>query len=258
VLNAETMLALHVTDDTTKALAAQYGVAANAYIKSVTKLFDEPTEPGGVGVIEAAYKVHRFLTGLRSKFTGTAQGVVDHCRREIADYDIRVEQARLSLQRKLQAEEDLKARLKADEERTARLAELQQAKEDAERKAQEALDDAMPWDQPPALLTTQVADIQRKLEDLATAPVTYVAPQIIVPEPPKVEGAGSRNTPLKFRLKGDGLDTLIVAAAANPALRQYLKLDEDMVKARMKTLGDKLGEFIPGVETYRDKTVSFR
>ena len=250
-LNTTAMMTLHVVDDATKAQAAQYGIQANAYIAKVNTLFEEPTA--------AANKVHKFLTGLRSKFTGTAQGVVDHCRREIADYDTRVEQARLELQRKLQAEEDRKARLKAEEERKAQIAEAKRLQEEVLRKQQEAEADAMPWDEPaPSPVATQVADIQRKLEDLATAPVTYVAPQIIVPEPPKVEGAGTRNTPLKFRLKGDGLDTLIVAAAANPALRQYLKLDEDMVKAKVKTLGDKLGEFIPGVETYRDKTVSFR
>jgi exonuclease VII large subunit len=244
------MLTLHVVDDTTKAQAAQYGAQANAYISKVNALFEEPTA--------AANKVHKFLTGLRSKFTGTAQGVVDHCRREIADYDARVEQARLKLQRELQAEEDRKARLKAEEERKAQIAEAKRLQEEVLRKQQEAEDDAMPWEKETvtAAASTQVVEIQQKLEALAAAPIVYEAPQIIVPEAPKVDGAGSRNTPLKYRVVD--LNALIQAAAKNPALQEYLEVNDTMAKAKLKMVGEKLGDFLPGLEAYRDKTVSFR
>lgn len=249
-LAAEAMLQLRVTDDASKALAAQYGKSANDYIAKVNELFKEPTE--------SANKVHKFLTGLRAKFTGTATAVVDHCRKEISDYDTRVEQERLALQRRLQEEEDRKARLKAEEDRKAELAELQRLKDEAALRAKEAADDAMPWEDPPAPLTTKAVEIQRKLEEVAASAVTFVAPRILVPQAPAVEGAGSRNTPLKWRLKDKGLDDLIIAAAANPALREYLMVNEAMVQAKMKTVGEKLGTFIPGVETYRGKTVQFR
>ena len=43
------MLKLRVVDDTTKATAAQYGIAANNYIAQVTALFEEPTASSGTG-----------------------------------------------------------------------------------------------------------------------------------------------------------------------------------------------------------------
>ena len=250
-LPAEAMLKLRVVDDATKAKAAQYGLAANDYIAQVTALFEEPTA--------SANRVHKFLTGLRGKFTKTASEVVDHCRREIAAYDYKVEQARLDLQRKLQAEEDRKARLKAEEDRKAELERLRKQQEEAARKQQQAEDDAMPWDSDvPAAnaAATQVAELQSQLEAVAAAPIVYEAPKILVPEAPQVEGASSRSSPLKYRVVD--LNALVQAAAKNPALQEYLEVNDTMAKAKLKTVGEKLAEFLPGLEAYRDKIVQFR
>jgi hypothetical protein len=257
-LNAEAMLKIRVVDDETKATAAQYGKSANDYIKSVEKLFNDPTEPGGVGVIEAAYRVHRFLTGLRGKFTKTATDVMEHCRKEIAAYDDKVERERLALQRRLQEEEDRNARANAEEERQRQIEELRKAQEEAERKQAEAEDDALPWEQDLAVsaAATQVAELQQQLEAVAAAPIVVEAPRIIVPEAPKVDGVGSRNTPLKYRVVD--LNALIQAAAKNPALQEYLEINDVRVKAKLKLVGEKIGDSVPGVEAYREKSVTFR
>jgi hypothetical protein len=249
-LNAEAMLKVRVVDDETKAVAAQYGLAAHDYVGQVTALFKEPTE--------AANKVHKFLTGLRAKLAKTAEEVEAHCRREIVAYDDKVERERLALQRRLQEEEDRKAREKAQAERDAEVERLRKAQEEAERKQAEAEDDALPWEQDLAVsaAATQVAEIRQQLEAVAAAPIVVEAPRIVVPEAPKVDGVGSRNTPLKYRVVN--LNALIQAAAKTPALAEYLEVNDVMVKAKLKLVGEKIGNYVPGVEAYREKSVTFR
>ena len=117
----------------------------------------------------------------------------------------------------------------------------------------------MPWDSDvPAAnaAATQVAELQSQLEAVAAAPIVYEAPKILVPEAPQVEGASSRSSPLKYRVVD--LNALVQAAAKNPALLEYLEPNDVMVKAKLKTVGEKLAEFLPGLEAYRDKIVQFR
>ena len=245
-LNADAMLALRVIDDATKAQAIANAKSAKTFIGLVEGLFKRS--------VDAAFAAHRELTALRGTFTATATQVDQHCRKEIAAYDERLEQARLKLQRELQAKAEAEARERAEAERQRQIAEAQARAQEAAKLASEAVADLAPWELEDA--EAVVAQAQAEVDAIAAAPLVVEAPQIVVPQAPAIGGSGSRASALKYKVVD--IHLLIQAAVQNPALADYLEVNDTMVKAKLKTVGEKLGAFLPGLETYRDRVATIR
>ena len=250
-LNFDAMMALRVTDDATEALAVTHAKAAKDYTAKVEALFKEP--------VESANRVHKFLTGLRSTFTSKSFSVEDHARLEITAYQRKKEEERAALERRLREQAEREARAKAEAEQQARLEEARKVAADAERQRQAEIDELMPWEQETAAQESaaKVEAAMAAVEEIAATPVPVLVPEIVVPRStPATEGLGTRKGPLKYRVKD--FQALVKSAAVNPALVDYLQVNDAMVKGKMKTVGEKLGDFIPGLETYRDDGIVIR
>ena len=248
-LDYAAMMALQVTDAKTEATAVANVKAAKAYIENVNTLFEGPTA--------AANAVHKFLTGLRGQFTSKAAAVEEHSRKQIIAYQREEERKRQELERQLREKAEKEARERADAERQQQLAEARRLQAEAEAKRQQELDDLPPWEQDAPAVSAKVEEAKATVEELQSAPIPVYVPDIVVPRAaPTTEGLGSRNSPLKYRV--NDINALIKAAATNPALAEYLTVNDPMIKAKLKTVGIKLSEFIPGVEAYRETGITIR
>ena len=246
-LDYAAMMALQVTDAKTEATAVANVKAAKAYIENVNTLFEGPTA--------AANAVHKFLTGLRGQFTSKAAAVEDHSRKQIIAYQREEERKRQELERQLREKAEKEARERAEAERQKQIAEAKRLQEEAEKLAAE--DEPAPWETDAPAVSAKVEEAKAIVEELQSAPIPVYVPDIVVPRAaPTTEGLGSRRGPLKYRVVD--LGKLVKAAAANPALLEYLTVSDPMLKAKLKTVGEKLGDFVPGVEAYREDGITIR
>jgi chromosome segregation ATPase len=248
VVQFQAIIALAVTDDATCAQAAEYAKAAKGYLSAVEAAFAD--------AVSAANKAHKSLTALRNQFTERAAAAEAHCRAQITAYLQRKERERLELQAKLQREADEKARKEAEEQRKAEMEEIKRRQEEAARQRLKEIEDLPPWEQPEAP-AAQGEQLQAQLEELAAAPLVVQAPQVVLsPVAPAVEGLGTRKGKLTYEVAD--FNALVQAAAKNPALLDYLQVNDKMVKAKLATVGEKIGEFVPGIKPKRDAGIVIR
>jgi DNA repair exonuclease SbcCD ATPase subunit len=242
VVQFQTIMALAVTDDKTCAAATEYAKAAKAYIAEVDSTFEE--------ACDLANKTHKHLTGMRASFKERAEAAYKHCRKQIEDYLARKERERLELQAKLQREADEETRKEAEERRKAEMEEIKRRQEEAAQQHLKEIEDLPPWEQADAP-AAEGEHLQAQLEELAAAPLVVQAPQVVLsPVAPAVEGLGTRKGKLTYEVAD--FNALVQAAAKNPALQDYLQVNDKMVKAKLATVGEKIGEFVPGIKPKRD------
>ena len=229
VVSFQTILALRVTDDKTCTQATEAVRMAKGYISAVKAKFEK--------VVALAFATHRSLTGMQNEFTAPAEAVEKHCRKEIEDYLARKKREELAMQAKLQREAEERAKAEAEAKRQAEI-----------QAVQEAADDVAPWEQEEA---------QAKVAEIAAKPLVVETPQVVLcPVAPQVEGLGTRKGKPTYEVTD--FAALVRAAAANPALLDYLQVNDAMVKAKLKTVGEKIGDFIPGITFKRDTNIVIR
>jgi DNA repair exonuclease SbcCD ATPase subunit len=269
----DAMLAVRVTDEETLQVATNNARACKDYIGRVTDLFKEP--------VEAANKLHKFLTGLRGQFTARAQEVETHSRAQILAYQTELERKRKELEERLRREAEAKARAEAEARRQEELAraraeqqriqaEAEKARAAAAKAAAEAVEEVAPWEQEAAaaaakakqdaeeaLRQKQIADAKAQLEAMAAEPLQVFVPEISVSQTaPFAEGLGLRKGPLTYEV--EDLGKLVAAAARNPHLLEYLQVNDAMVKAKLKAVGEKLSDFLPGLKAVRKSGITIR
>ena len=250
VVQFQAIIALAVTDDATCAQAAEYAKAAKGYLSAVEAAFAD--------AVSAANKAHKSLTALRNQFTERAAAAEAHCRAQITAYLQRKERERLELQAKLQREADEKARKEAAEKRAEEIKRMQEEAERQRLEAEAAKEDLPPWEvdenrrgEIEAAELAAREEREREIAIAAATPLFFQAPQVVLsPVAPAVEGLGTRKGKLTYEVAD--FNALVQAAAKNPALLDYLQVNDKMVKAKLATVGEKIGEFIPGIKPKRD------
>jgi hypothetical protein len=213
-----------VTDDASCVVAKSHNSLAKDYLGVVNTIFEEP--------VSAANKIHKFLTGLRGQLSAKAEAVDKHTRQQVSAYLKRIEDERLALQRRLQAEADAKAAEAARAQREA-----------IERKRKEELANAMPWE-----IEAVAAKVAEPVEvKPAFVPSVYVAPTAAP------TGIATRNKPWTYEL--ESLHELVKAAAADPTLLEALQINDKYLKMKAREMGESLGKRFPGVKGVRETTV---
>ena len=253
VIPFKSILALQVVDDQTCSQATEAVKMAKGYIAAVKAKFEK--------VISLAFSTHRSLTGMQNEIVAPAEAVEKHCRAQIGDYLQRKERERLELQAKLQREAEEKARKEAEEKRQAEIKRLQEEAERRRLEAEAAKEEAPPWetDGPdlPDIATNAIAQTEADIAAVMAAPLVVEAPQVVLsPVAPAVEGLGQRKGKLSYEVAD--FNALVQAAAKNPALQDYLMVNDKMIKAKLATVGEKIGEFIPGIKPKREAVLTIR
>jgi len=109
--------------------------------------------------------------------------------------------------------------------------------EAAAKAAKEAEENAAPWEEP------QIKSVP---------PAVIFVPQTA----PAAEGLSTRKGRLSYEVTD--FPALVRAAAERPELQDYLMVNDKMVKAKLSTVGEKIGEFIPGLKAVRDTSIVIR
>ena len=230
VISFEPMLQLKVVDAATCAQAAQNKDAAKKWIADVEALFSTAKA--------AANKAHKDICALEKKLMGIAPDVVKHSIAQADAYTKAERQKQEAVVREAQRQQEAAARKLAEEQRQAALAAAEAAKA--------AL---MPWDEP---------DAPEPIPEPPLAPAT--APIMLAPV--KAEGFKEKFKPWNFRLKEGGLLELVKAIAAGKVSlydefgTPILELNQPHFKNAAKRLEDQLETRYPGVEGFRETSLS--
>lgn len=193
-----------------------------------------------------ANTIHKSFTGLRNFFLATPVTEKEQLSGMVVGW-MRREQERVRQEQERQRREEEQRR--AAEQERLRL----QAIADAEAAAA-----ASPWEED--VPEEQIAETVQAAVAALPPPVQTYAPAPVVET---IAGFGFRNKPLSYRVTDK--HALIIAAAqgllADPpdaTLAGFLTVDDAATKAQLKLSGELIGQFIPGIESVREQTTSFR
>jgi hypothetical protein len=217
-----------VTSDDDYVLAKQYFTQAKGFISSVEDRFREAKS--------AANKAHKAITTLEGSLIQPGKQIAARMQSEILRWEdvkkaeARAEQARLQREQEEQARIAREAALKSAEE--ARLA---------------ALDDLAPW---------EIEDAKAVIEqtEAAIPEPPPMVPVHVVPNIPVVFG-GPTTRAKPWAAEVFDFPALVKAAAANPALLEFLEPKMPTLNTKARELGADLENVVPGVRGVQGRTL---